>query len=121
MRKIFLIYWFWYVATLLLLIWGFNMAVWIRQIFAVNMFLSFVFIAFAPIYHLIYSKKSHRTDQRYLNACLNSGVIRAVIWVGAFYGINDHKTILALNAFGMLIFILMESKLKQIDKSYFNY
>jgi hypothetical protein len=121
MKNIFISYWVWYVIILSVLIYGFEMPIYVSKIVGVLMFLNFAFIAFAPIYNLIYAKKSHSSDQKYLNACLHSGIIRVVICVGAFYGLTDHKIILALNAFGMLVFILIESKLKQISKEYFNY
>lgn len=120
MRRIFIIYWFWYILILCVLISGIRLPSILPGLVGIAMFLNFAFIAFMPIHHLIYSKKSHRTDQRFLNACFTSGIIRVCITCFAFYGLTDHKVILAINGFGMFVFILIESKLKQIDKSYFN-
>lgn len=120
MKRIFLIYWCWYVVTLIILIAGISMPIELSKLIGVSMIFNFAFIGFAPLYNLIYSKRTYRSDQRFLNACLYSGVIRTVIWAFGFFGLHDHLYILAINCFGMLVFILIESKLKQIDKSYFN-
>jgi len=119
MKNIFFIYWIWYVLTLAILIIGIPMRLELSKLIGVSMILNFAFIGFSPLYNLIYGKKTYKSDQRFLNACLYSGIIRTVIWAFGFYGLHDHLYILAINGFGMFVFILMESKLKQIDKSYF--
>lgn len=121
MRKIFFIYWIWYVASLIILISGISMELFYARIFGLSMFINYSFIAIAPIFSLIYQNKSHRSDQRFLNACVYSLIIRTVIWCFSYYGINDYKAVLCLNAFGMFVFILIERKLKQISGEYFNY
>lgn len=120
MRTIFFTYWSWYIITLVMLISDVSMPLGVAKMIGVSTFLNFAYVAFAPIYYLIYSDKSHRSDQKYLNACLYSGVIRTVIWCFAFYGLKDHSYILAINGLGMFVFILMERKLRKIDSSYFN-
>lgn len=119
MRKIFFIYWIWYTLTLIFLISEIQTGIEVARIIGVSMIINLCFIAFAPIYYLIYFRKSHSSDQKYLNACLYSGVIRCTLWCFAFYGLNNHAYILALNGLGMLVFMLMERKLKRISQSYF--
>lgn len=121
MRLIFFIYWLWYLASMLLLISDITFNLFFARIFALSMHLNLYFICVAPVYNLIYSNKGHKSDQRFLNACLFSAIVRTVIWCFALYGLTDHKLILALNAFGMFVFVLIEKKLKQISGEYFNY
>lgn len=121
MRFIFIFYWVWYLASMLLLMSNVTLDLFWARIFAVSMHFNMYFVCIAPIYNLIYSRASHKSDQKFLNACLFSALIRAIIWCFALYGLTDHKQILLLNGFGMFVFILIERKLKKISAEYFNH
>lgn len=121
MKSIFFIYWIWYLSYLFISMSDFVFDMIIIRILGMNSFLTFAFVCIAPLYYIIYHNKGNKSDQKYLNACLHCSLIRLVVWCFAYYGMTDNKIILAINCFGMFVFILIESKLKQIDKSYFNY
>lgn len=65
--------------------------------------------------------KSHRSDSKYLNFCLVAGLLRFFFWAVSIIGVRDHMILLFLNAFGLSIFALIESKFKRISNEYFKH
>lgn len=65
--------------------------------------------------------KPHTTDSKYMNFCLYAGLFRFLFWTCAIIGLRDHMIVLFLNAFGISIFALSESKFTRISNEYFKY
>lgn len=65
--------------------------------------------------------KPHRSDPKYLNYCFVAGLFRIIFWACGPFGLRDHAVILILNAFGILIYAIIENRFKRISKEYFKY
>lgn len=65
--------------------------------------------------------KPNRTDSKYMGFCLYAGLFRSFFWALAIVGLRDHMTVLFLNAFGISIYALLESRFKRISNEYFKY
>ena len=65
--------------------------------------------------------KPRKSDSKYMNFCLYAGVFRFFFWSCALFGLRDHMVVLFLNAFGLAIFALLESKFDRISNEYFKY
>lgn len=81
------------------------------------------FVCMAPLAVILNPNliKSCRTDSKYMNFCLIAGGLRFIFWAVSIMGVRDHITLLFLNAFGLSIFALLESKFKRISNEYFKY
>lgn len=123
MRNIFLIYWLWFVATIVFMNYATDISPMLAKTAVCLSVLNFSFVCLAPVYILIHSDvvKSNRSDSKYLNYCLYAGLIRSFIWSVSILGIRDHLIILALNAFGMAVIALTEGKFKRISNEYFKF
>lgn len=80
-------------------------------------------VCLAPIVVIAnpYLIKSNKYDSKYMNYCVAAGVLRFFFWAVSIIGIRDHMTILFLNAFGLSIFALLESRFSRISNEYFKY
>lgn len=65
--------------------------------------------------------KSHKSDSKYLNYCFIAGLFRIIFWACGPFGLRDHVVILLLNAFGILIYAVIENRFKRISNEYFKY
>jgi len=121
MRKIFTIYWAWFVVTLLIMINVSNVPFWVIKLVMASSILSFCFICIAPIFVIIHPTiiKSHKTDPQFLNLCLFTGIIRAFVWFFIFMGLDNHILVLAINSFCILMYAFVENKTKRISDEYF--
>ena len=81
------------------------------------------FVCLAPLAVILNPSliKASNTDSKYMNFCLIAGFLRFVFWSVSIMGIRDHMILLFLNAFGLSIFALLESRFKRISNEYFKY
>lgn len=123
MRFIFFIYCIWYpLNTLAIQYWNSN-SILCSKILGSLSILSIGFICLAPLGVILNPSliKTSQTDSKYMNFCLIAGILRISFWAISIIGLRDHLTLLTLNAFGMIIYALLESKFKRISNEYFKY
>ena len=78
----------------------------------------------APIAIMISPRliKSHKSDPRYLNLCFVAGLFRIIFLACGPFGLRDYVTLLYLNAFGLLIYVLfVERHINKLSEEYFKY
>lgn len=123
MRIIFYTYCFLYVLVSLLMQYCVFESIMYSKLLVAFSVLVMGMVCLAPIIVVINTSliKSNRHDSKYMNYCLAAGVLRFFFWAVSIIGIRDHITLLFLNAFGLAIFALLESRFKRISNEYFKH
>lgn len=122
MRLIFYTYSVCYVLIALLVKYG-ETSMFISQCLYSIALLLLGFVVLAPIAVIVNPRiiKSHKSDQKYLNLCFAAGLFRIIFLACGPFGLRDYMLILFLNAFGLLVYALLESKFTRISNEYFKY
>lgn len=122
MRLIFLTYSVLYISLSLMMYFG-NTSMLVSQMLFSFSTLLIGFVVLAPIAVIINPRiiKSHKSDQKYLNLCFAAGLFRIIFLACGPFGLRDYMLILFLNAFGLLVYALLESKFTRISNEYFKY
>ena len=123
MRFIFYTYCLLYAITSVIMNYCVFESVLYSKILASFSILVMAFVCMSPLAVILNPNliKASRTDSKYMNFCLIAGGLRFVFWAVSIMGVRDHMTLLFLNAFGLSIFALLESRFKRISNEYFKY
>lgn len=123
MKNIFYIYCSLYILISLLMTYSVFDNILYSKILAAFSILVLGFVAIMPLLVIIYPKiiKASRYDSKYMNFCLIAAILRFLFWAINIIGVRDHMILLFLNAFGLSIFALIQSRFKRISSEYFKY
>lgn len=122
MRILFFTYSILYVTTAMLMSYS-NVSLFMGQLLFSLSILIMGLVTAGPIAIIISPRliKSHKSDPKFMNYCFVAGLFRLLFWACGPFGLRDHTTILILNAFGIVIYAIIENRFKRISNEYFKY
>lgn len=123
MRTLFYLYSFLYISISLVIHFA-DVSLIVAQSLYCASILVMGIVLLAPIAIMISPRliKSHKSDPRYLNLCFVAGLFRIIFLACGPFGLRDYVTLLYLNAFGLLIYVLfIERHINKLSNEYFKY